>query len=195
MHLTRHQDFEGRATWAAQFGGGVPLVDTCEHGTHVAGTIGSRTFGVAKKTRLFGVKALELDPKTGRCVTDMSNIINAMNFVAEDSRRQSCPNGVIVNMSLGGPYSKAVNDAAEGLSRQGILVVAAAGNDNRDAKDYSPASSSNACTVGAIDVNDNRYAGSNYGKSIDINAPGVEVMSLVPNGRSVSYPLWFLRLT
>lgn len=180
------QDFEGRATWAAQFGGGASLVDTCDHGTHVAGTIGSRTFGVAKKARLFGIKALELDKATGRCTTDMSNIINAMNFAAEDSRRQTCLNGVIVNMSLGGQYSKAVNDAAESLSRQGILVVAAAGNDNKDAKDYSPASAPSVCTVGATDVNDNRYAGSNYGKDIDINAPGVQVMSLITNGRSVS---------
>lgn len=177
------QDFEGRASFVGKFGPG-PDADDCGHGTHVAGTIGSRTYGVAKKTKIYGVKALT---KFGTdCGTAVSTLIQAMNFVGSDFQRRDCPNGVIVNMSLGGFKSRAINDAAKALVRQGILVVAASGNKNRPASDYSPASEPEVCTVGGTDINDRRYEGSNYGPLVDINAPGVDVISLLPGGRVVS---------
>lgn len=120
------------------------------------------------------------------CTTSMATLVQAMNFVSSDSKKQDCPNGVILNMSLGGFKSRAINDAARSLSREGIFVVAASGNKNQPASNYSPASEPEVCTVGATDINDRRYVDSNYGPLVDVNAPGVDIISTVPGGRVVS---------
>ncbi|ATY66204.1 oryzin precursor [Cordyceps militaris] len=178
----QHPEFEGRATFLGHFGPG-PHHDDCGHGTHVAGTIGSRTYGVAKRTRLYGIKALGFIPEIKKCAGDTSDIIKAVNAVAHDAPGRDCPKGVIVNMSLGGGYSQALNDAVDNLSARGIFVAAASGNANTDARGDSPASASRACVVGATDRWDRRFEMSNFGPNIDINAPGVDILSTMPNGQ------------
>ncbi|OAA80472.1 oryzin precursor [Akanthomyces lecanii RCEF 1005] len=176
-----HSDFGGRAQQIKSFigqGG-----DTCGHGTHVAGTIGSTTYGVAKKTSLFGVKVLEYNSRTGKCEGPNDGIIRGLEYVAQDAARRNCPKGVVVNMSLGGGFSQASNDAVAALVRKGFFVAVAAGNGDEnnipiDAADVSPASEPSACTVGASDKNDDIASFSNYGEPLDIHGPGVNVVSL-----------------
>lgn len=151
------------------------------HGTHCAGTVGGNTYGVAKKTQLYGVKVLD-DSGSG----SYSGIISGMDFVASDSSSRNCPNGVIANMSLGGGYSAALNQAAASMVSNGVFLAVAAGNDNSNAANYSPASEPSACTVGATDSSDNRSSFSNYGDVVDIFAPGSNIQSTLPGGGSVS---------
>jgi len=80
-------------------------------------------------------------------------------------------------MSLGGSYSSAVNSAVRSTVNKGVTVVVAAGNDDDDASNYSPASESTAITVGAIDSSDTRASFSNYGSLVDVFAPGVNILS------------------
>ncbi|KAL2173675.1 serine protease [Thermothelomyces heterothallicus CBS 202.75] len=168
---TSHSDFGGRATFAANF------VDSSNtdgngHGTHVAGTIGGTTYGVAKKTKLYAVKVLGSD---GSGTT--SGVIAGINFVADDAPKRSCPKGVVANMSLGGSYSASINNAAAALVRSGVFLAVAAGNENQNAANTSPASEASACTVGATDRNDAKASYSNYGSVVDIQAPGSNILS------------------
>jgi oryzin len=80
-------------------------------------------------------------------------------------------------MSLGGNYSSAMNSAVRSTIGKGITVVVAAGNDNDDASNHSPASETTAITVGAIDADDNRATFSNYGSVVDVFGPGVDILS------------------
>lgn len=152
----------------------------------MAGIIGSRTYGVAKKTKLYSIKVLSYSAQANNCVGDTSYIIEGVNAVARDAASRSCPNGVVVNMSLGGGYTKALNDAVDALANKGVFVAVASGNENQDARNVSPASASKACCIGAIDSSDRRYVNSNYGANVDVAAPGVSVISTLPNGRTVS---------
>lgn len=109
-----------------------------------------------------------------------------MEFVIEDSADRDCPNGVVVNMSLGGSYSALVNRAAASIVDAGLFLAVAAGNGNilgiaQDASNYSPASETSACTVGATDEDDAVASFSNYGTVVDIHAPGVDVESTIPD--------------
>ncbi|KAK3903312.1 peptidase S8/S53 domain-containing protein [Staphylotrichum tortipilum] len=166
-----HSQFGGRATFLANYADS-SNTDGNGHGTHVAGTIGSDAYGVAKKTKLYAVKVLGAD---GSGTT--SGVVAGMNFVATDAPNRSCPNGTVANMSLGGGYSASINNAAAALVRAGVFLAVAAGNDNSDAANYSPASAATACTVGATDKNDNKASYSNYGSVVDILAPGTSILS------------------
>nr|ANV82734.1 cuticle-degrading-prorease [Cordyceps fumosorosea] len=165
-----HRDFEGRAKQIKTFVSGTR--DGHGHGTHCAGTIGSKTWGVAKKVSIFGVKVLE-DSGSGA----LSGVIAGMDFVSSDKNSRSCPKGVVASMSLGGGYSATVNQAAARLQSSGVFVAVAAGNDNRDAANTSPASEPSVCTVGATDSADRRSTFSNYGRALDIFAPGTGITS------------------
>ncbi|KAK4104400.1 serine protease [Parathielavia hyrcaniae] len=168
---TGHSDFGGRATFAANFVDN-SNTDGNGHGTHVAGTIGGTRFGVAKRTRLYAVKVLSAN---GSGTT--SGVVAGINFVADDAPRRSCPNGVVANMSLGGGYSAAINAAAAALVDDGIFLAVAAGNDNRNAASYSPASEPSVCTVGSTDSSDRKSSFSNYGAVVDVHAPGSSIQS------------------
>jgi subtilisin family serine protease len=91
----------------------------------------------------------------------------------------------VVNMSLGSPYSAAVNTATKNLANSGIFVAVAAGNDNRDACSYSPSSAVGTVTVGATDSNDVRYASSNHGACVDLYAPGYGIQSTYGSGSAL----------
>ncbi|KAI1401796.1 subtilisin-like protein [Hypoxylon fuscum] len=168
---TAHAEFEGRATFLANY------VDSSNtdgngHGTHVSGTIGSKTYGVAKKTKLYAVKVLDA---SGSGTT--SGVISGMNFVTSDSKTRSCPKGIVSNMSLGGGSSSAINSAAKAMINAGVFLAVAAGNDNQNAANSSPASEPTVCTVGATTSADARATYSNYGSVVDIFAPGTNILS------------------
>ncbi|KAG6006639.1 Cuticle-degrading protease [Claviceps pusilla] len=177
-----HPEFEGRATFLKSFISGQNS-DGNGHGTHCAGTVGSKTYGVAKKTKLYGIKVLNNSGSGSYSV-----IIAGMDYVAQDAKSRRCPRGVIASMSLGGGYSASINQAAAALVRSGVFIAVAAGNSNRDAQDTSPASEPSVCTVGATDINDNRSSFSNYGRVLDIFAPGTNIVSTWIGGttRSIS---------
>lgn len=100
-----------------------------------------------------------------------------MNFVVTDAKTRSCPNGTVVNMSLGGGSSTSINSAARAIVNAGIFLAVAAGNDNANAANYSPASEPSACTVGATTSGFARSSFSNYGSVVDIFAPGTSILS------------------
>ena len=148
-------------------------VDCNGHGSHVAGTIGGRTFGVAKNVRLFGVRVLNCKG-TGT----WSDVIDGVNFVTwhrSQAGQQGHP--AVANMSLGGATHRAVDAAVRNSIRARVTYVVAAGNGNSDAATYSPAGVPEAITVGATDRHDSRAEFSNYGSSLDLFAPGVSIPS------------------
>ncbi|RYO77680.1 hypothetical protein DL766_008908 [Monosporascus sp. MC13-8B] len=167
-----HEDFGGRAEWLHNFSGDGDDRDGAGHGTFVAGILGSSTYGVAKRTRLFALKVFD-----NKGVTTGSAILDAMDFVARDHPSRGCPRGVTVNMSLGGGRSEASNHATDALVDSGAFVAVAAGNSGVDAINTSPASAPKACTVGATDSRDRMASFSNYGSVVDIFAPGVAITS------------------
>lgn len=174
-----HEEFEGRAQFVENFTQD-PDGDGQGHGTHCAGTIGSKTYGVAKKTTLFGVKVLD-DSGSGT----NADVIAGMEFVVGDApERAECEKGTVVNMSLGGTFSQAVNDAAAAIVDAGIFLAVAAGNEASDAQNSSPASEPKACTVGASDDADQIAEFSNFGSVVDVFGPGVDILSTVPGGSS-----------
>ncbi|KAF2193523.1 subtilisin-like serine protease-like protein PR1A [Zopfia rhizophila CBS 207.26] len=174
---TSHAEFEGRATFLANYAGDGQNTDGNGHGTHVAGTIGSKTYGVAKKTKLYAVKVLDASGSGTN-----SGVIAGINFAANDQKTRSCPNGSVANMSLGGGKSTAVNSAAANAVAAGLFLAVAAGNDASNANNYSPASEPTAFTVGATDSSDRIASFSNYGSVVDVFAPGVSILSTWNNG-------------
>lgn len=163
----------------ANFAGGDDA-DGNGHGTHVAGIIGGVTYGVAKNVTLLGVKVLS-DSGAG----STSGIISGIDFVAEDASTRDCPSGAVINMSIGGSFSTAMNSAAASLVSAGHFVVAAAGNSASDAGNYSPGSEPTACTIGGSDQSDSVMSTSNYGSAIDLYAPGAQIPSAWPDGGEV----------
>ncbi|KAH6633131.1 oryzin precursor [Boeremia exigua] len=175
---TAHPEFEGRATFLANYAGDGSNTDGNGHGTHCAGTVGSKTYGVAKKARIFGVKVLDAQGAGSN-----SGVLAGINFVANDSKtRTGCTAGVVGSLSLGGSKSTAVNSAVASAVAAGVFMVVAAGNDARNSANVSPASEPTAFTVAASDSNDKFATFSNWGSSVDIIAPGVSILSTWNNG-------------
>lgn len=170
--LTTHVDFEGRASWGYNAVPGSTNTDKAGHGTHVAGTIGSKTYGVAKKTKLIAVKVLG-DNGSG----STSGVINGVNWAVNNAKSKGWIKKSVANLSLGGGKSEALNAAVANAVRAGLTVVVAAGNDNKDAANYSPASEPLAYTIGSTDPNDTKSSYSNWGKVVDIFAPGRNITS------------------
>ncbi|KAI1114530.1 protease [Nemania sp. NC0429] len=172
--LTTHQEFQGRATIGFNAIEGSPDTDENGHGSHVSGTIGGATFGVAKNVKLVGIKVLDKDGGGTN-----ADVLDGLNFVESDVNQKNLKGKVVMNMSLGGGLSQAINKAIEALVDAGIVPVVAAGNEAQDAGNTSPASAPNAITVGAIDATtDERASFSNFGSDVDIYGPGVDVLSV-----------------
>jgi len=180
---TNHPEFEGRATFLANYAGDGSNSDGNGHGTHCAGTVGSKTYGVAKSAKLYAVKVLNASGSGSN-----SGVIAGINFVANDAQTRGCTNGAVGSMSLGGGKSTAVNSAAANAVSAGVFMAVAAGNDGADASNYSPASEPSVYTVGATDSSDAVASFSNYGSIVDIHAPGVSILSTWINSgtRSIS---------
>ncbi len=148
------------------------------HGTHVAGTIGASTYGVAKGALLRGVRVLDC---AGSGST--SGIIAGVDWVRANALRPA-----VANLSLGGGASAALDSAVTNLANAGIFVAVAAGNEGQNACRVSPAAAPAAYTVAATDRTDTRASFSNYGSCVDGYAPGVAVRSTWPGStvRSIS---------
>ncbi|KAK3900681.1 serine protease [Staphylotrichum tortipilum] len=167
-----HEEFEGRATFAANFIDNVDA-DQQGHGTHVAGTIGGKTFGVAKKVNIVAVKVLGADGAGSR-----TSVLSGMQFVADNATAMGLAGKAVMNMSLGGGFSRALNAAINRIEAAGVVPVVAAGNEDQDTANTSPGSAEAAITVGALNqTDDTRAFFSNFGPLVDVFAPGVSVLS------------------
>ncbi|RKS05605.1 subtilisin family serine protease [Nocardiopsis sp. Huas11] len=166
-----HPDFGGRAEAAFDAAGG-DGVDRQGHGTHVAGTVGSDSYGVAPGADLFGVKVLG-DDGSG----SYDDVVAGVEWVAENAGP-----GAVANMSLGGPASPTVDEAVNALSASGVFVAVAAGNEGQDTGNTSPGGAEGVVAVAASGADDSAASFSNHGPAVDLYAPGVDIESTVPGG-------------
>jgi len=145
-------------------------VDGNGHGTHVAGTVGGKTYGVAKEATIVAVRVMN-----NRGSGSTSDIIAGINWSVAQYKSNRIPS--VINMSVGGSYSASFNSAAEAAVAANVATIVAAGNSNKNACDYSPASAPSVITVGATDSKDARASYSNYGSCVDIFGPGSAITS------------------
>ncbi|KAK9760682.1 hypothetical protein K7432_015040 [Basidiobolus ranarum] len=176
----RHVDFEGRASLPVSFITGEAVDDLHGHGTHVAGTVGGASYGVAKKVKLIGVKVISGD---GSGTT--SGIISGINWVAKQAKASGRKS--VANMSLAGDDSEALKQAVNAAVRAGVSFIVGAGNDSKDACSVSPANARLAFTVGATNSTDKAASFSNYGKCVKLFAPGQEITSAWVGSTSASH--------
>jgi subtilisin family serine protease len=168
---TAHSNFGGRAAVSYDALGGNGQ-DCNGHGTHVAGTVGSATYGVAKGVRLRAVRVLDCAGSGS-----YSGIIAGIDWV-----RVNHANPAVANLSLGGGYSSSLNTAVTNLANSGVFVAVAAGNENQDACNVSPASASAVTTVASSTSSDAKSSFSNWGGCVDVYAPGSSITSTWNNG-------------
>jgi subtilisin family serine protease len=167
-----HNEFGGRAVsgFDAVDGG---TADDCDgHGTHVAGTVGGTTYGVAKSVKLVAVRVLNCSGSG-----TLSGVIAGMDWVANDVSGPS-----VANLSLGAAANSSVDDATRRMIAAGVATAIAAGNGNRggrqqDACGYSPARVAEGMTIGSTTSTDTKSSWSNYGPCVDFFAPGSSITS------------------
>ncbi|XP_071948827.1 aqualysin-1-like [Antedon mediterranea] len=163
-----HKDFEGRVHISKEmdmYGG---TGEDCKgHGTHCAGIVGSKTYGVAPGVELYSVRVLKCNGAGA-----YSDIIAGMDWVATNHTTPA-----IASISIGGVWSPTMNTAAIRLVNAGVTTVVAAGNENTNACFKSPASAKEVITVGASNQGDTKPTFSNFGSCVDIFAPGKAIVS------------------
>jgi subtilisin family serine protease len=180
-----HLDFKGRLTCAADYintptSGCIP---EDEHGTHTTGTSSGSMAGIARDATIYHLRVCGKDGCPGLGLSQAQTwVINN-----EKAVRKSSTESAVLSFSIGGPKSTSSDSSAQAVSNAGIIMVVAAGNDNADACSYSPAaaggkarSAYSVITVGSTDKYDHRSSFSNYGKCVDIYAPGSDIVSAVP---------------
>ncbi|KAE9365398.1 serine protease [Stipitochalara longipes BDJ] len=172
-----HVDFEGRAHWGKTIPANDPDEDGNGHGTHCSGTVAGKKYGVAKKANVYAVKVLKSNGSG-----TMADVVKGVEWAAISHTKKAKDGkkgfkGSAANMSLGGGKSPALDRAVNGAVEAGIHFAVAAGNDNADSCNYSPAAADLAITVGASALDDSRAYFSNYGKCNDIFAPGLSIQS------------------
>jgi subtilisin family serine protease len=166
--LTTHTEFGTRASVGTDFvADGLNGQDCNGHGTHVAGTIAGTTYGVAKAAQVIAVRVFGC---TGGAA--FSTIIAAVDWITANAQKPA-----VTNMSLSGGVYTPLNQAVQASIASGVVYAVAAGNDNSDACQLSPASTPEALTVAATASNDGRSSFSNYGTCVDLFAPGTSITS------------------
>jgi len=173
-----HNDFGGRAIFGFKSESWWVDDDENGHGTHVSSTIGGTSYGVAKGVNLIAVKVLD-----GNGQGTTAGVIAGVNYAV--ARRRSTGKTSIGNMSLGGGWSQAMDNAVNAATNAGVYMVVAAGNSNQDACNYSPSAAANVITVGATSQGaakkrqdrqyDARAYYSNWGTCVSLFAPGTAV--------------------
>lgn len=181
---SNHPEFGGRARNVATAFGDAGE-DCHSHGTHVAGIVGGKTYGVAKQVQLRGVKVLD-------CAGN-STVETATSGVDWVLLHRTNP--AVANISLGFPKNTLLNIATARLANSGVFVAVAAGNENQDACLTSPAVALGAFTVASSNATDGRASSSNWGRCVDLYAPGVQILSAglttywsVKSGTSMATP-------
>jgi len=171
-----HEEFEGRAIWGANFAGGADT-DNNGHGTHCAGTVGGKRYGVAKAATLIAVKVLG-DSGSG----SFDGIISGIQWSVNERKARGRPG--VGSMSLGGGRSAAVNDAVNAAAADGMLFSNAGGNNNANACNFSPASAEDGMCVGSTELAnsagsqiDRRSSFSNFGECTHVFAPGSSIVA------------------
>ncbi|MFF0077712.1 S8 family serine peptidase [Streptomyces sp. NPDC005494] len=172
-----HAEFGGRvgAGYDA-VGDGRDGEDCNGHGTHVAGTVAGETYGVAREASLVPVRVLNCEGSG-----TWAGIIAGLDWIAQNAQQPA-----VVNASLGGPASSAVDDAFDALAAEGTLPVVAAGNEDQDACDVSPARAEGVIAIGASDDQDRQATFSNWGTCVWQYAPGVDIVSAKLGGGSTT---------
>lgn len=168
-----HQEFSGRTGLSYDaIGDGQNGNDCNGHGTHVAGTVGGTTYGVAKGTTIHRVRVLNCQGSGSN-----SGVIAGVDWVTANHVKPA-----VANMSLGGGASTALDTAVNNSINAGVTFVVAAGNSNADACNSSPARAPAAVTVGSTTNTDARSSFSNFGTCLDIFAPGSSITSAWSTG-------------
>jgi subtilisin family serine protease len=167
----QHTEFEGRAEWGFDaVDSPSPREDLNGHGTHCAGTVMSKNFGLAKKAKSVAVRVLDADGSGSN-----AGVMAGVAYVGTEGSKKK--GKAVANLSLGGSFSAALNAAVKAVVEDGIPFVVAAGNEAQDSCNASPASEATAITVMASDSDDGFAYFSNYGKCTNIIAPGVGITS------------------
>ncbi|MEV7170791.1 S8 family peptidase [Streptomyces sp. NPDC093224] len=168
---TGHREFGGRARNGYNAVRAEGSRDCNGHGTHVAGTVGGETYGVAKGVSLVAVKVADC-----RGSGKVSGMVKGLDWMIKDAARNPA-SPAVANLSMGGSRSRALDAAVRRVVASGITFTAAAGNGGKDACKGSPAAVPQALTVAATDAADGRARFSNHGRCVDLSAPGVAVTS------------------
>jgi len=180
--ISPHPDFGGRLLedvgWTAH---GDSWADGHGHGTHVAGTVASLTWGVAKAVKLVAVRVLDSSGSGSD-----SDVMRGIQFVT--AWKRSHPEvDVVANMSLGGGASPALDEEVCNAQAAGVHFAIAAGNESENACKSSPARVIESLTVGATTISNRLASFSNYGEVVDLLAPGQDIQSTQPGGGTATF--------
>lgn len=169
-----HEEFENRAKYSgydpvdAYYRERREGTDCHGHGTHVASLAAGRTYGVAKNVRVYSVRVLDCNNSA-----PWSVVLDGLDHVSRVVTQRGRP--AVLSLSLGGGYSRTINNVMQQLHSEGIFSVSAAGNEGKDACTTSPASSSYTFTVGGSSRTDGLYFATNFGQCVDIFAPSTSI--------------------
>ena len=156
--------------------------DCQSHGTHCAGLVAAHAAGWNNFVVLHAVKVLN---RFGSGT--MANVVNGIDWAAKRHAENYSNTPGIISLSLGGPGNRATDQAVERARAMGVLPIVAAGNENQDACNVSPARSTSAFTIGASDINDMRASFSNFGSCVNAFGPGVTINSSIPDNKMAYY--------